>query len=193
MARHTLELSLVADRDDPGPLTSQIAGQLRDALAVGRLATGERLPSTRMLADLLGVSRTVVTGAYTQLFAEGWVEGRHGSGTYVADGAPGRPGGNGSTGPGARWEPGAVAAGRAPADRPAAGYRVDRGDRPCGVASCLAQRRRDHYRWSAGSAGQPRPARRPHRLPAAQPRRALFPRPARGDPRRRREPRPDRR
>ena len=91
MARHTLELPLVADRADPGPLTAQLAGQLRDALADGRLATGERLPSTRMLATQLGVSRTVVSGAYAQLFAEGWVEGRHGSGTFVADGAPGRP------------------------------------------------------------------------------------------------------
>jgi GntR family transcriptional regulator / MocR family aminotransferase len=112
MARRTLELALVTDRDDTGPLTSQIAGQLRDALADGRVATGDRLPSTRMLADLLGVSRTVVTGAYAQLFAEGWVEGRHGSGTYVADGAPGRPGGSGGE-PGARGEPGAVAADRA--------------------------------------------------------------------------------
>ena len=48
MTRRTLELSLVTDRDDPGPLTSQLSGQLRDALADGRLATGERLPSTRM-------------------------------------------------------------------------------------------------------------------------------------------------
>src|SRR5262249_58099082 len=112
MPRHTLELSLMADRDDPGPLTSQIAGQLRDALAAGRLATGERLPSTRMLADLLGVSRTVVTGAYAQLFAEGWVEGRHGSGTYVADGAPGPPGGHGSTEPAPRGEHAAARPGR---------------------------------------------------------------------------------
>ena len=37
MARRTVELSLVTDRDDPGPLTSQITGQLRDALADGRL------------------------------------------------------------------------------------------------------------------------------------------------------------
>ena len=111
MARSTLELSLVTDRTDPGPLTSQIAGQLRDALADGRLATGERLPSTRTLADLLGVSRTVVTGAYAQLYAEGWVEGRHGSGTYVADGASG-PRGNGGTELGSRWAPG-VAADRA--------------------------------------------------------------------------------
>ena len=92
MARRTLELPLAADRDGPEPLTSQLAGQLRDALADGRLATGERLPSTRTLAGLLGVSRTVVTAAYAQLFAEGWVEGRHGSGTFVADGAPGHPG-----------------------------------------------------------------------------------------------------
>jgi GntR family transcriptional regulator/MocR family aminotransferase len=54
-----------------------------------------------MLAGQLGVSRTVVTGAYAQLFAEGWVEGRHGSGTYVADGAQGRPrtGGPGAAAP----------------------------------------------------------------------------------------------
>ncbi len=116
MARRTLELSLVADRGHPGPLTSQVAGQLRDAMADGRLATGERLPSTRMLADLLGVSRTVVTGAYAQLFAEGWVEGRHGSGTYVADGAPGRPGGSGAPEPAARRDDGAAPAlDRAPA------------------------------------------------------------------------------
>jgi GntR family transcriptional regulator / MocR family aminotransferase len=107
MARHALELPLVADRDDPEALTAQVAGQLRDTLADGRLATGERLPSTRKLAGLLGVSRTVVTAAYAQLYAEGWVEGRHGSGTFVADGAPGRPQGDGtpehSEPPGLRW------------------------------------------------------------------------------------------
>jgi GntR family transcriptional regulator / MocR family aminotransferase len=99
MTRGTAELALVADRSGGGPLTSQIAEQLREALVDGRLATGERLPSTRALADLLGVSRTVVTGAYAQLFAEGWLEGRHGSGTYVADGAQGGPAAVGGTGP----------------------------------------------------------------------------------------------
>jgi GntR family transcriptional regulator / MocR family aminotransferase len=91
MARGTVELALAADRAG-GALTSQLVAQLREALADGRLATGERLPSTRALAGLLGVSRTVVTGAYAQLFAEGWIEGRHGSGTYVAEGAHGVPG-----------------------------------------------------------------------------------------------------
>src|SRR4051812_25802764 len=55
----------------------------------GRVRAGERLPSSRALASALGVSRTVVTAAYEQLYAEGWLEGRHGSGTYVADIAPG--------------------------------------------------------------------------------------------------------
>jgi len=82
-----VELALAADRHAELPLTEQIAAQLRDVLTGGRLAAGERLPSTRALAAALGVSRTVVTAAYTQLFAEGWLEGRHGSGTYVAPGA----------------------------------------------------------------------------------------------------------
>ena len=90
--RAAIELPLATDRGGPLPLTEQISAQLRGALADGRLAAGERLPSTRALAELLGVSRTVVTAAYTQLFAEGWLEGRHGSGTYVAAGAPGTPG-----------------------------------------------------------------------------------------------------
>ena len=82
-----MDLPLAADRAGPAPLTVQIVGQLRTAMADGQLAAGDRLPSTRALAATLGVSRTVVTGAYAQLFAEGWIEGRHGSGTYVADGA----------------------------------------------------------------------------------------------------------
>ena len=82
-----MDLPLTADRAGPAPLTIQIVGQLRTAMTDGQLAAGDRLPSTRALAATLGVSRTVVTGAYAQLFAEGWIEGRHGSGTYVADGA----------------------------------------------------------------------------------------------------------
>src|SRR4051794_22491243 len=54
-------------------------------MSEGRVTAGERLPSSRTLAAALGVSRTVVTEAFAQLYAEGWLEGRHGSGTYVAD------------------------------------------------------------------------------------------------------------
>ena len=67
-------------------MAAQIADQVRTAVAGGVLGGGERLPSSRELARTLGVSRTVATAAYTQLFAEGWLEGRHGSGTFVADG-----------------------------------------------------------------------------------------------------------
>ena len=112
--RAAIELPLTTDRAGPLPLTEQISAQLRAALADGRLAAGERLPSTRALAGLLGVSRTVVTAAYTQLFAEGWLEGRHGSGTFVAPGAPGHPGTPGGAPPGAGWAPARPAAVAAP-------------------------------------------------------------------------------
>ncbi|WP_067793660.1 MocR-like pyridoxine biosynthesis transcription factor PdxR [Actinomadura formosensis] len=72
-------------------MSAQLVGQLREAMGEGRLAAGERLPSSRALAGLLGVSRTVVTEAYEQLYAEGWLEGRHGSGTYVTEGVAAAP------------------------------------------------------------------------------------------------------
>ncbi|GII78423.1 GntR family transcriptional regulator [Sphaerisporangium rufum] len=63
----------------------QLGDRLRESARRGVPAPGERLPSSRELARLLGVSRTVVTDAFQQLYAEGWLVGRHGSGTYVAD------------------------------------------------------------------------------------------------------------
>jgi len=57
---------------------------LREAILGGRFGADERLPSTRDLAEQLGISRTVVLLAYDQLLAEGFVIGRAGSGTYVA-------------------------------------------------------------------------------------------------------------
>jgi GntR family transcriptional regulator/MocR family aminotransferase len=84
---HT-NLPIVVDRGDGDPLAVQVSAQVRAAVTDGALHAGDRLPSTRDLAATLGVSRTVVTTAYASLFAEGWLEGRHGSGTYVADVAP---------------------------------------------------------------------------------------------------------
>lgn len=57
---------------------------LRDAIAEGRLDAGRRLPATRTLAADLGVARATVTDVYAQLVAEGWLEARTGSGTWVA-------------------------------------------------------------------------------------------------------------
>lgn len=61
----------------------QLADGLRAAAGRGTLRIGDRLPSTRALAGTLGVSRTVTAAAYDALAAEGWIQGRHGAGTYV--------------------------------------------------------------------------------------------------------------
>ena len=86
-----LTLALVLDRAAGPPLSSQVAGQIRDGVLAGTLPVGARLPSTRALATDLRVSRAVTEQAFDQLAAEGWIEGRHGSGTFVAAGAGARP------------------------------------------------------------------------------------------------------
>ncbi|GAB2809202.1 PLP-dependent aminotransferase family protein [Actinocorallia aurea] len=85
MARTHADLPVLLDRASAEPLRVQLAGVLRARIRAGALPAGERLPSSRAFAADLGVSRTVVTEAYQQLYAEGWLEGRHGSGTYVAE------------------------------------------------------------------------------------------------------------
>lgn len=82
-ARGGPDLLVVLDRG-AGPLRIQIQDQLREAIRERRLGAGERLPSTRRLADLLGVSRGTVVDVYEQLLAEGYVESAVGSGTRVA-------------------------------------------------------------------------------------------------------------
>jgi GntR family transcriptional regulator/MocR family aminotransferase len=72
-------------------LQRQLIEQLRHAILDGRLAAGTRLPSTRALATAAGVSRNIALAAYDELFAEGYVEGRHGSGTYVTGDLPALP------------------------------------------------------------------------------------------------------
>src|SRR5436189_2717885 len=79
----TPALPVSLDRDSSVPLAVQLAEELRAAAGDGRLRAGDRLPSTRALATQLKVSRTVTAAAYEQLHAEGWIAGRHGSGTYV--------------------------------------------------------------------------------------------------------------
>ncbi|HKP44095.1 PLP-dependent aminotransferase family protein [Mycobacterium sp.] len=78
------ELLVELDRSGREPLHRQLANGLRDAIRTGRLAPRTRLPSTRVLAADLGVSRRLVVDAYSQLGAEGFLHTRHGSGTRVA-------------------------------------------------------------------------------------------------------------
>ncbi|MFD8209736.1 PLP-dependent aminotransferase family protein [Streptomyces sp. NPDC059695] len=60
---------------------------LREAVRAGRLAAGTRLPSSRALAADLGVSRGLVTEAYEQLTAEGYLRSDRGAGTWVSGAA----------------------------------------------------------------------------------------------------------
>ncbi|MFD3333486.1 PLP-dependent aminotransferase family protein [Streptomyces sp. NPDC058700] len=60
---------------------------LREAVRAGRLVAGTRLPSTRELAADLGVSRGLVTEAYEQLTAEGYLRSDRGAGTWVGEAA----------------------------------------------------------------------------------------------------------
>jgi GntR family transcriptional regulator/MocR family aminotransferase len=82
---------LVALDRGAGPLRTQLQDQLRAAIRDRRLGAGERLPSTRRLAELLGVARGTVVDVYEQLLAEGYVESVVGSGTRVAAMPTGRP------------------------------------------------------------------------------------------------------
>ncbi|MFJ8401674.1 PLP-dependent aminotransferase family protein [Streptomyces microflavus] len=59
---------------------------LREAVRSGRLVAGTRLPSSRELAADLGVSRGLVTEAYEQLTAEGYLRSGQGAGTWVSGG-----------------------------------------------------------------------------------------------------------
>jgi GntR family transcriptional regulator / MocR family aminotransferase len=73
---------------------------LREAVRVGRLGPGTRLPSSRALAADLDLARNTVAEVYTQLVAEGWLTARTGSGTLVAERRPAEP----AARPGARAE-----------------------------------------------------------------------------------------
>ncbi|WP_394553420.1 PLP-dependent aminotransferase family protein [Agromyces sp. MMS24-JH15] len=79
--------------DGPDPLRDRLERSIRDAVHQGLVPPGSALPPSRLLAETLGVSRWVVTEAYGQLVAEGFLEAVVGSGTRVAAHAGHRPGG----------------------------------------------------------------------------------------------------
>lgn len=83
-----LTLALALDPAEHQPLQRQLYGALRTAILEGRLGAGGRLPSSRQLAGQLEISRTTVALVYDQLRAEGYLEGRERSGTFVAPALP---------------------------------------------------------------------------------------------------------
>ncbi len=70
------------------PLHKQIYDGYRALIVDGSLRAGAQIPSTRALAVDLGISRLPVLNAYAQLTAEGYFEGRIGSGTFVSASLP---------------------------------------------------------------------------------------------------------
>ncbi|PNS08740.1 PLP-dependent aminotransferase family protein [Solilutibacter silvestris] len=70
--------------DGEGAIYQQLVRGLKNAIATGRLAEGERLPPSRDLCRQLGISRTTVVAAYELLRAEGYTNTVTGSGSYVA-------------------------------------------------------------------------------------------------------------
>ncbi|HEY3734407.1 MAG TPA: PLP-dependent aminotransferase family protein [Streptosporangiaceae bacterium] len=78
------DLLIALNRDTAEPLRAQLEGQFRQAIRSGRLGHGERMPSSRVLAKALGLSRGLVQECYAQLQAEGYLVARGGSATRVA-------------------------------------------------------------------------------------------------------------
>ncbi|AWK87221.1 PLP-dependent aminotransferase family protein [Azospirillum thermophilum] len=82
---------LALDREGAEPLHRQLYLALRQAVVDGRLRPGDRMPPTRALARDRGLSRNTVVTAYETLFAEGYITGKAGAGTFVAASLPDTP------------------------------------------------------------------------------------------------------
>ena len=80
------QLVLRVDPSSAEPVYEQLVGAVRRAVATGRLAPGDRLPSVRELARELVINPNTIAKAYQALESEGITVSRHGSGTFVADG-----------------------------------------------------------------------------------------------------------
>ncbi|WP_460938938.1 aminotransferase-like domain-containing protein [Spirosoma humi] len=76
------------DKASSLPVFVQLSNQLGQLIRSGTLLPGQRLPGTRQLANLLALNRQTVVAAYDEGMAQGWLESRAGSGTYVASHLP---------------------------------------------------------------------------------------------------------
>ncbi|MBX3156166.1 MAG: PLP-dependent aminotransferase family protein [Deltaproteobacteria bacterium] len=72
-------------------LFARVARAVTEDIRRGTLRAGDRLPSTRALAEELGVNRNTVVAAYDELLAQGWITSRGARGTFVAGELPDRP------------------------------------------------------------------------------------------------------
>jgi len=77
-------VSIHLDPSSAKPLYLQICDGVADLIEKGKLPYGEKLPSIRQMASFFNVNAVTVVNAYKQLEAQGYVEARVGSGTYVS-------------------------------------------------------------------------------------------------------------
>ena len=78
-----MNLNLAINTGSATPIYKQITDQVRLAVATGRLAVGDQLPSVRALAEELVVNPNTVARAYTDLAREGLIESRAGRGVFL--------------------------------------------------------------------------------------------------------------
>jgi GntR family transcriptional regulator/MocR family aminotransferase len=78
-----MDFPITLDSQSTHPLHRQLYDEIRRSILSGRLARGQRVPSTRSLSESLGISRATVTLSYETLLSEGYLEALTGSGTYV--------------------------------------------------------------------------------------------------------------
>jgi len=113
---------IAVDRNARKALHRQIYDAYRSAIVKGSLRPKQRIPSTRVLAAELGVSRFPVLNAYAQLLAEGYIESRVGAGTVVSISIPDQLTSSQPTG--VRWVP--TRSGPRPVSRRASMFAGDR-------------------------------------------------------------------
>jgi DNA-binding GntR family transcriptional regulator len=86
--RPILDRVSVPDSSNPRPFYLQIADDLRNQVAAGRLQVGERLPARRQLAQQYGVAVETIRRALDELTREGLVSTQSTRGTYVIELSP---------------------------------------------------------------------------------------------------------
>ncbi len=84
-----MDFALTLAPDSRQPVYKQVSEALKLAILAGRLKPGEKLPSTRDLADSISVSRFTVIRSYEELSAQGYIQTTSGSGTFVNKEIPG--------------------------------------------------------------------------------------------------------
>jgi GntR family transcriptional regulator len=81
-------LKFIVDLTSHNPAYAQIMGQVKQAIASGKLSPGDQLPTVRQLAADLRINFNTVARAYRLLDEEGIISTQHGRGTYILERPP---------------------------------------------------------------------------------------------------------